>query len=111
METSLKLPKLFFTVIIFVFVVLFAETVVSKSAHGRVTELNGTPYYVGDVAVSQMLDLPASIFNKFDQDDVDIFPLTIISTKTTRFNAVDLNRTISDFVRRDDVFSDAFLKG
>lgn len=88
---------LFLTFSIAAFIGLFAAPVASSSAHGRVTELNGIPYYVGDIAVSQMLDLPASILNEVDQGDVDVFPLTIISSKTSTFNHIELNKTISDF--------------
>lgn len=102
---------LFLTFSIAAFIGLFAAPVASRSAHGRVMELNGIPYYVGDVAVSQMLDLPASILKEVDQGYVDVFPLTIISSKSLSFNGLELNKSISDFVRGDDVFSPAFLKG
>ncbi|KAJ6091605.1 hypothetical protein N7467_003574 [Penicillium canescens] len=110
MDNFIKRSGLFLTFSIAACIGLFAAPVASRSAHGRVTELNGIPYYVGDVAVSQMLDLPASILSEVDQGDVDVFPLTIISSKTSIFNGIELNKTISDFVRGDDVFSPAFLK-
>jgi hypothetical protein len=111
MVSFIQRSGLFLTFSIAAFIGLFAAPVASGSAHGRVTELNGIPYYVGDDAVSQMLDLPASILNEVDQGDVDVFPLTIIPSKTSTFNHIELNKRISDFVCGDDVFNRAFLKG
>ena len=111
MDKFIKRSALFLTFSIAACIGLFAAPVASRSAHGRVTELNGVPYYVGDVAVSQMLDLPASILSEVDQGDVDVFPLTIISSKASILNGMELNKMISDFVSGDDVFSPAFLQG
>ncbi|KAL3479099.1 amidase signature domain-containing protein [Aspergillus californicus] len=79
---------------------------------GRVTELNGIPYYVGDVAVSQLqlTGLPASTFDNVTLFDADVFPLTVISSNSSTFTGCEINATVSDYLDRDDVFSPAFLK-
>lgn len=82
-----------------------------SSAQGRTIELNGVPYYVGNVAVSQILDVPVSIYEELCISDVEIFPLTIISSNTSSFTGQELAGIVSDYTNRDDVFNAAFLKG
>ncbi|KAJ5688316.1 hypothetical protein N7536_010935 [Penicillium majusculum] len=81
-----------------------------SSAQGRTIELNGVPYYVGNVAVSQILDVPVSIYEELCISDVEIFPLTIISSNTSSFTGQELAGIVSDYTNRDDVFNAAFLK-
>ncbi|KAL2820955.1 amidase signature domain-containing protein [Aspergillus cavernicola] len=78
-------------------------------AGGRVTELHGIPYYIGDVAVSQFLDLSAFSVSNATLSDVDVVPLTVIASNSTSFTGHELNETVSDYIDRDDVFSSAFL--
>lgn len=111
MAKSLRRPGLFLLSLVAAWTGLFVVPVASRSAHGRVTELGGIPYFVGDVAVSQILDLPISISGDLDQTDVDLFPLTIISSETSVFTGAELNETITEFMRKDDVFSPSFLQG
>ncbi|KAJ5771067.1 uncharacterized protein N7511_003118 [Penicillium nucicola] len=110
MRQSLQPKRVSLTILVLALIGFFAAPVTSNLAHGRVTELNGVPYYVGDVAVARMLDIPNAVSAMVDQDDTDLFPLTIISTKASVFNGIELNETISSFMREDDVFSAAFLK-
>ncbi|KAJ5343259.1 hypothetical protein MYU51_021373 [Penicillium brevicompactum] len=110
MGKSLRRPGLFLNFLATACIGLFAAPVASKSAHGRVTELNGIPFYVSDVAVSQILDLPVSLSKDLGESDVDVFPLTIISSDTSVFTGKELNQTITEFVRKDDVFSPSFLE-
>lgn len=111
MGKSLRRPELFLKFLATVCIGLFAAPVASKSAHGRVTELNGIPFYVSDVAVSQILELPVSLSKDLGQSDVDVFPLTIISSDTSVLTGKELNQTITEFMRKDDVFCPSFLEG
>lgn len=78
-------------------------------AHGRVTLLDGIPYYVGDIPVSRLLDVPASTLNSTNLSDVDVLPMTVIFSNTSDFTGSELNATIVEYSTRDDVFSSAFL--
>ncbi|KUL83158.1 hypothetical protein ZTR_10119 [Talaromyces verruculosus] len=79
-------------------------------APGRVTDLDGIPYYIGGVLVSQLLDVPASSLDA-NLPDVDVIPMTVVSSHTETFTGKELNDTVSDYISRDDVFSPAFLNG
>ncbi|KAL4955899.1 amidase signature domain-containing protein [Aspergillus filifer] len=76
-------------------------------AHGRVTVLDGISYYVGDIPVAQLSHMPLSASNFLP--DVDVVPMTAISTSSWTFTADKLDATIADYLERDDVFSTAFL--
>lgn len=78
-------------------------------AHGRVTLLDGIPYYVGDIPVSRLLDVPASTLNSTNLSDVDVLPMTVVFSNTSDFTGSELNVTIVEYSTRDDVFSSAFL--
>lgn len=80
-------------------------------AHGRVTELNGIPYYVGEAAISQIMGVPASTYGTLSLEDVDLFPLTVMSSNKSRFTGHQLDSIVSDYMDRDDVFNSAFLDG
>lgn len=80
-------------------------------AHGRVTELNGIPYYVGDVAISQIMGVSASTYSTLSLEDVDLFPLTVMSSNKSCFTGHQLNSIVSNYMDRDDVFNSAFLDG
>jgi hypothetical protein len=79
-------------------------------APGRVTVLDGIPYYIGGVPVSQLLDVPASSLDA-NLPDVDVIPMTVVSSHTETFTGKELNDIVSDYISRDDVFSSAFLNG
>jgi hypothetical protein len=81
------------------------------SAAGRLIELNGIPYYMGNVAVSRILDLPESTYEDVNLPDTDVFPLTVISSNASSFTGKELNGIVSEYANRDDVFQAAFLKG
>ncbi|KAL4863997.1 hypothetical protein BDV12DRAFT_206061 [Aspergillus spectabilis] len=87
------------------------DLVVSVSAdniaHGRVTVLDGIPYYVGEIAVARLSDVPLSAQNPLP--DIDVLPLTIISSNSTTFNGAEFDATVAEYLTSDDVFSDAFL--
>lgn len=82
-----------------------------SSSQGRVTVLDGIPYYVGGVAVSQLLDVPTSSLHVEDLPDVDVIPMTVFSSNASTFTGQELNSILSDYIARDDVFSSAFLSG
>lgn len=81
------------------------------SAQGKTIELNGLPYYAGNVAVSQILDVPVAVHERLCISDIDIFPLTVISSNASSFTGHELDEIVSDYSHRDDVFNTAFLKG
>ncbi|KAJ5301636.1 hypothetical protein N7508_006499 [Penicillium antarcticum] len=58
MRVSIQRTMVLLLFLITSFIVMFVTPVLSRLAHGRVTTLNAMLYYVGDVAVSQMLDVP-----------------------------------------------------
>ena len=93
------------------FLGIFNSVNALSSAQGKTIELNGVPYFVGDVAVSQVLDVPVSIYEEPCISDIDIFPLTVISSNASSFTGQDLDEIVSDYMHRDDVFNTAFLKG
>lgn len=77
---------------------------------GRVTVIDGIPYYIGGVPVSQLLDVPASTLD-VNFPDVDVIPMTVISSHSETFTGKELNGIVTDYISRDDVFSSAFLNG
>lgn len=90
---------------------MFARASAASSSQGRVTVLDGIPYYVGGVSVSQLLDVPTSSLDIKNLPDVDVIPMTVVSSKASTFTGQDLNRIVSDYISQDDVFSSAFLSG
>ncbi|KAL5343542.1 amidase signature enzyme [Aspergillus crustosus] len=76
-------------------------------AQGRVTVLNGVPYYVGDIAVARLPDIPLSALNPLP--DIDVLPMTVISSESDTFTAAEFNSTVAEYLVNDDVFSEAFL--
>ncbi|ODM23164.1 hypothetical protein SI65_00753 [Aspergillus cristatus] len=78
-------------------------------ARGRVTVLDGIPYYVGDIPVSQLLHVPPSTLDSTDLSNVDILPMTVVSSNSSELTGSELNATIAEYSTRDDVFSSAFL--
>lgn len=78
-------------------------------ARGRVTVLDGIPYYVGDIPVSQLLHVPPSTLDSTDLSNVDILPMTVVSSNSSELTGRELNDTIAEYSMRDDVFSSAFL--
>lgn len=93
------------------FLGIFSPVNALSSAQGKTIELNGVPYFVGNVAVSQILEVPVSIYEEPCLSDIDIFPLTVISSNASSFTGQELDETVSDYMHRDDVFNTAFLKG
>jgi hypothetical protein len=93
------------------FLGIFNSVNALSSAQGKTIELNGVPYFISDVAVSQVLDVPVSIYEEPWISDIDIFPLTVISSNASSFTGQDLDEIVSDYMHRDDVFNTAFLKG
>jgi hypothetical protein len=79
-------------------------------AHGRVTMLDSIPYYVGDVSVSQLLDVPASTLDSVTLSDIEVFPMTVISSNSSTYTGAEFTAVVDDYLARDDVFSLAFLK-
>ncbi|KAL3449918.1 amidase signature domain-containing protein [Aspergillus insuetus] len=79
----------------------------ADTAHGRVTVLNGIPYYVGDIAVARMPEVAVSAPNLLP--DVDVMPITVISSNSSSFTSSELDGVIADYLARDDVFSTSFL--
>jgi hypothetical protein len=80
-------------------------------SRGIVTALNGIPYYVGDVAISQIMDVSASTYDTLNLEDADLFPLTVMSSNDSQFTGPQLNSIVLDYMGRDDVFNSAFLGG
>ncbi|KAL4800106.1 amidase signature domain-containing protein [Aspergillus venezuelensis] len=76
-------------------------------AHGRVTVLDGISYYIGDIPVAQLPHVPFPASISFS--DVDVMPMTAISSSSWTFTADELDATITEYLERDDVFSTAFL--
>ena len=89
---------------------IFTYASAVSSAPGRVTVLDGIPYYIGGVPVSQLLDVPASSLHA-SLPDVDVIPMTVVSSHIETFTGKELNDIMSDYISRDDVFSSAFLNG
>ncbi|KAL4963957.1 amidase signature domain-containing protein [Aspergillus stella-maris] len=86
---------------------LLATAGADHLAHGRVTVLDGISYYVGDIPVAQLSHVPFPV--SISLPDVDVVPMTAISSSSWTFTAHELDATIADYLERDDVFSTAFL--
>ncbi|GKZ48282.1 hypothetical protein AbraIFM66951_012045 [Aspergillus brasiliensis] len=82
-------------------------SVAAETARGRVTVLNGIPYYVGDVAVARIPEVAVSAPNLLP--DVDVMPITVISSNSSSFTSSEFEGIIADYLARDDVFSSSFL--
>jgi hypothetical protein len=74
-----------------------------------VTVLNGVPYYVGDIAVAHIPEVAVSSSNLLP--DVDVLPITVISSNSSSFSGTEFDGVIADYLARDDVFSISFLSG
>lgn len=81
------------------------------STAGRFTTLSGIPYYVGGIAVSKIRDIPDVPLDHGALTDVDVLPMTVIGTNSSSYTGSELNSTIHDYIRKDDVFSFDFLHG
>ncbi|KAL3486213.1 amidase signature domain-containing protein [Aspergillus germanicus] len=79
----------------------------ADTAHGRVAILNGIPYYVGDIAVARIPEVVVSAPNLLP--DVDVMPITVISSNFSSFTSSEFDGVIADYLARDDVFSTSFL--
>ncbi|KAL2835669.1 amidase signature domain-containing protein [Aspergillus pseudoustus] len=79
----------------------------AETAHGRVTVLNGIAYYVGDIAVGHLPEVALSASNVLP--DVDVLPITVISSNSTSFTGAELQRSVVDYLATDDVFATSFL--
>jgi hypothetical protein len=66
---------------------------------------------VGEAAISQLMGVPASTYGTLSLEDVDLFPLTVMSSNKSRFTGHQLDSIVSDYMNRDDVFNSAFLDG
>jgi hypothetical protein len=93
------------------FLGMFAYARSASISQGRVTVLDGIPYYVGGVPVSQLLDVPTSSLDIENLPDVDVIPMTVVTSNASTFIGQELNNIVSDYISRDDVFSSAFLSG
>ncbi|KAJ5470432.1 hypothetical protein N7530_007789 [Penicillium desertorum] len=67
-------------------------------SRGIVTALNGIPYYVGDVAISQIMDVSASTYDTLNLEDADLFPLTVMSSNNSQFTGPQLNSIVLDYM-------------
>jgi hypothetical protein len=81
----------------------------ANTAHGRVTVLNGIPYYVGDIAVARIPEV--AVFSPNQMPDIDVMPITVISSNSSSFTSTEFDGVIADYLARDDVFSTSFLSG
>jgi hypothetical protein len=84
-------------------------SVTAETARGRVTVLDGVPYYVGDIAVARIPQVALSAPNLLPE--VDVVPITVISSNSSSFTSSELDGVIANYLARDDVFSTSFLGG
>ncbi|KAL4907003.1 hypothetical protein BDW74DRAFT_190002 [Aspergillus multicolor] len=86
---------------------LLASVGADHLAHGRVTVLDGISYYVGDIPVAHLSNVPSSASTALP--DVDVVPMTAMSSNSSTFAADEYDAIIADYLERDDVFSTPFL--
>ncbi|KAJ5771921.1 hypothetical protein N7520_002450 [Penicillium odoratum] len=55
------------------------------------------------------MGVSAFAYDTLNLEDVDLFPLTVISTNSSSFTGNQLSSILSDYMDREDVFSSAFL--
>ncbi|KAI9929447.1 hypothetical protein ASPWEDRAFT_41342 [Aspergillus wentii DTO 134E9] len=93
----------------FTFVALFLLLAVVRAtsvANGQTVALNGISYFLSGIPVSN-LSIDNGILNSL-VEEMDIFPITIVHT-SGNVQGSDLDATLANFTRQDDVFQSAFL--
>lgn len=75
---------------------------------GLTVELNGVAYHLPPQPVGRLVGWES---NATATNELDIRPITVISSDIDRLTAERLRDLSTDFSRSDDVFQDAFLEG
>lgn len=76
---------------------------------GRTLSINNINYYVGGTAVSRLTGQPNGTLSRAaPQTDGDIIPMTVMRTKKTP--AGGLEEMVKDYMEKDDVFQEGFLR-
>lgn len=75
--------------------------------NGKLAIVDGINYYVGGFPVSRLS--PVRSFSS--TEGADLIPMTVIRSTVSGFNDDDLEETVANFSRNDDVFQRGFLEG
>ena len=75
--------------------------------NGKLAIVDGINYYVGGFPVSRLSPVPSFSL----KEDIDLIPMTVIRSTVSGFNDDDLEETVANFSRNDDVFQWGFLEG
>lgn len=85
---------------------IFSSTIINN---GRTLNINNINYYVGGAAVSRLTGQPNGTLSRAaPQTDGDIIPMTVMRTKKTA--AGGLEEMVKDYMEKDDVFQEGFLR-
>lgn len=75
--------------------------------NGKLAIVDGINYYAGGFPVSRLS--PVRSFSS--TEGADLIPMTVIRSTVSGFNDDDLEETVANFSRNDDVFQWGFLEG
>ena len=75
---------------------------------GQTVELDGIPYYIPAQPVTTIQTY--SPLHRKAQGSGGLTPLTVVSTTGSSYGSSDLDATIANFTKTDDVFSAGFLE-
>ncbi|KAL4781350.1 amidase signature domain-containing protein [Aspergillus varians] len=76
---------------------------------GRLAVVDGINYYVGGASVSR-ITLLSSLNLTGSWSGADIIPMTVIQSKASRFSDDEMEASVANFTRGDDVFQLGFLE-